>query len=173
MLSSCHDSHSAESANFRGSRCVYHFTNCPYHLKDRSIRNYGFLLPHSPSVLYPFYPIHPVSYPLIISPLLNFLIKHLSSSPPSWVVDWFWWLVWLSGLCSFYSCFVFLCRFYGWLVLLCFGFIGSVGLVWVCFLLSFFYPIHPVSFPLSFTQPLNFLIKPLSSSPLSWVVDRF
>ena len=113
------------------------------------------LLSHSPSVLYPFYPIHPVSYPLIISPLLNFLPKPLSSSPLSWVVDWFWWLVWLSGLCSFYSCFVFLCRFYGWLVLLCFGFIGSVGLVWVCFLLYFFSPYlpHSPSVPSTFFYP--------------------
>ena len=66
------------------------------------------------------YPIRPVSYtlstpftqcpiPLSFTPLLNFLFKPLSSSPPSWVVDWFWWLVWLSGflsLCCGFSCFV-------------------------------------------------------------------
>ena len=143
MLSSCHDSHSAESSNFLGSRCVYHFTKCPYHLKDRSIRNYGFLLSHSPSVLYPFYPIHPVSYPLIISPLLNFLPKHLSSSPPSWVVDWFWWLVWLSGF-----------------LLLCCGFSCVVGCFLILFLWAFSYPIHPVYLQLSFTPHLNFLIHP-------------
>ena len=101
-----------------------------------------------------FYPIHPVSYtlstpftqcpiPLSFTPLLNLLFKPLSSSPPSWVVDWFWWLVWLSGFLS-----------------LCCGF-SCVAVVWFSsFLLLFFYTIHPVYLQLSFTPHLNFLTKP-------------
>ena len=116
---------------------------CVYHLKDRSIRNYGLLLPHSPSVLYTFYHIHPVSYTLIISPLLNFLPKHLSSSPPSWVVD----LVLIVGLVE-------------WIFVVVLWFFLFCSLV--CFLLLslFLYPIHPVYLQLSFTPHLNFLIHP-------------
>ena len=100
------------------------------------------------------YPIHPVSYtlstpftqcpiPLSFTPLLNFLPKHLSSSPPSWVVDWFWWLVWLSGFLSFFC---------GFSCIVVFGFL--------LFYFSFSYPIHPVYLQLSFTPHLNFLIHP-------------
>ena len=89
------------------------------------------------------YPIHPVSYPLIIFPLLNFLFKPLSSSPLSWVVDWFWWLVWLSGF-----------------LLLCCGFSCVVVFGLFCFLWGFLYPIHPVYLTLIFTPHLKLLTKP-------------
>ena len=77
---------------------------------------YSGSLPHS--TFLPSTPFTQCPIPLSFTPLLNLLFKPLSSSPPSWVVDWFWWLVWLSGfllLCRGFSCVavVWLSVFYG------------------------------------------------------------
>ena len=103
---------------------------------------WGFL-PHSPSVLYPFYPIHPVSYTLIFYP--SFKLPTQTSIFFSTLMSG--WLVLMVSLVEWIFVVV------SWFFLCC-------G-VWFCACLRlFFYPIRPVYLTLIFTPHLKLLTKP-------------